>query len=130
MTTRRERIDLAQSIKNQVDFILARADARNGYANAYRGIGVDKANAILTADYDRLMALIDRTADGITKTNQGVPDPVRAQQRRVINGGMLACRQCGYDRFLSRGRSLDYFSDECARCGTIASTLTETGASR
>lgn len=52
------------------------------------------------------------------------------QVTNIYSGGKIDCGACGYDRFYDKGRSLDYFNWECARCGHKCSTLTETGASR
>jgi hypothetical protein len=42
---------------------------------------------------------------------------------------LIQCGACGYDFFWDRGRSLDTFNWECARCFHISHTMTETGMS-
>lgn len=42
---------------------------------------------------------------------------------------MIKCGACGWDFFYDRGRSLDTFNHECARCSHLNHTMTETGMS-
>jgi ribosomal protein L37E len=45
------------------------------------------------------------------------------------NGQPITCRGCGNDTFKDAGRSLDTYNHQCAKCGLMNHTMTETGMS-
>ncbi len=58
-----------------------------------------------------------------------LPDEVGSP---VINGWSnkpIVCRNCGHDKFVDAGRSLDTYNHRCTKCGHMNHTMTETGMS-
>lgn len=101
-------------------------------AQSFNYIAADAA-----ADHATVVKLVQEFCNAATSINprfkrEVFVAAVFGEGHKVINGWSntnIGCGACGYDLFYNRGRSLDTFNHECARCGHMNHTMTETGMS-